>query len=384
MNSIAIYTRSALRLVVGSALLALLVGCDNLTDIEGGEQSSLRIAEVVSANAGAFGDNTSSLTTIDPENETASTTPSFSSAIQSHVVTNNRIFVAFEEEAAIGIFDLETKEEVGRIEDIEHPRYMITDGFTLYATRYNPDAETPNPEVVVVNVSERTVTERIPLELPPQGLTVIGNSLFIATSGINEDGEHVTQIPIIERGFYDREGTINPDCEGGRALFTSRQERLVLACSGATLYNDEGEVVEETNGALLTINPLTAVAEDVENVPGQLTSAADRQRAFFDGFNQELYVTLEGNTVVRYTLPRSENGQDVPSETTQIPVDGPPIGALAYDPINDRLYLGRPDTNNPFDEPGAITVHDREGAQLQSYEAGVAPGHIVLSAEEEE
>ena len=383
MNGIPIFARSTMPIVVGSVLIVLLIGCDNLTDVETGEQSTFRLAEVISANAGAFGEGTSSLTSIDPEEGTASTTPSFSSSIQSHVVTDTQLFVAFEEESAIGIFDLETKEEVGRIEDIEHPRHIITDGFRLYATSYNADAEPPNPEVVVVNVNERTVEERLELDLPPEGLTVIGSSLFIATSGINEDGEQATQIPIFQRGTYSLEGAINPDCDGGRALFTSRQERLVLACSGATIHNEEGEVVEETNGTLLTINPLTAVAEDVVDLPGQLTSAADRQRAFFDGFNQELYVTLEGNTVVRYILPRSENGQDVPSETTQIPIDGPPIGALAYDPINDQLYLGRPDPDNPFADPGTITVHDREGAQLQSYDAGIAPAHLVLSAEEE-
>lgn len=355
------YTR--LLSTVGLLLAAMiwLAGCD--LSVSNDDTTTARTSDVVVANAGAFGGQNSSFTFIDPETETASTGSTFSSYIQSHVLLDNEFLVVFGGTGTLDVFNLETKNRLGQVTGIPNPRYVISDGEVAYVTSQSYSDDT-DPAVYVVNLSELQVEAIIPLSANPEGIAGTSSSLFVATG--NVDG----QIEVINRVDNTVVDTINPECDAPRRPYVTSQGLLAVACSGATIYDDDFNVVEETDGALRIIDPRDGTILNREDLSGQLTSASAQQRTFHSRLSNTLFAVLEGNTVVEYNTRNGDLGD--------LQVDGPPIGAIAFDAVNQRLYLGRPDPDNPFGAAGTVTVHEPGGAQVQSYEAGIAPGHIAV------
>lgn len=360
--------RPARLLPVYTLLLAAtlwLTGCD--FGVSQDDTITARTTDVAVANAGAFGAQNSSFTFINPEEETVSNTGTFSSYIQSHILLDNQFLTVFGETGTLGVFDLETRDRLGQITGIPNPRYVISDGQVAYVTSQSYSDDT-SPAVYVVNLGEREIVDTVTLEANPEGLTGTSSSLFVATG--NVDG----QIVEISRTDNTITGTIDPECDAPRRPYVTSQGLLAVACSGATVYDDDFNVIEETDGALLVIDPAGNSGEgsilDREDLSGQLTSASSQQRTFYSRLRNTLFAVLEGNTIVQYS---TLNG-----ERSDIQIDGPPIGAIAFDAVNELIYLGRPDPANPFGASGTVTVHEGSGAELESYEVGIAPGHIAL------
>ncbi len=368
-------TRSARLLPVYTLLLAAtlwLTGCD--FGVSQDDAITARTTDVAVANAGAFGAQNSSFTFINPEEETVSNTDTFASYIQSHILLDNQLLTIFGETGTLGVFDLETQNQLGQVTGIPNPRYVISDGRVAYVTSQSYSDDT-DPAVYIINLGEREIVDTITLEANPEGITGTSSSLFVATG--NVDG----QIIEISRplgnpitGDHTIARTIDPECDAPRRPYVTSQGLLAVACSGATIYDDDFNVVEETNGALLVIDPAgnsgAGSILDREDLAGQLTSASSQQRTFYSRLRNTLFAVLEDNTVVQYS---TLNGN-----RSDIQIDGPPIGAIAFDAVNEVIYLGRPDPANPFGAAGTVTVHEGSGAQLASYEAGIAPGHIAL------
>lgn len=360
----AVSSRFASLLPVYTLLLAAtlwLTGCD--FGISADDAITARTTDVAVANAGAFGGQNSSFTFIDPEAETASTTSSFSSYIQSHILLTNQYLTLFGETGTLAVFDLETRERLGQVTGIPNPRYVISDGRVAYVTSQSYSDDT-DPAVYVVNVGERQVEATIPLDANPEGITGTSDRLYVATG--NVDG----QIEVINRLDNTVVDTIDPECDAPRRPYITNQQLLVVACTGATVYDDDFNVVEQTNGAIRVIDQQNDTILDREDLSGQLTSASAQQRTFHSRLSNTLFAVLDGNTVIRYS---TQNG-----DRSDLQIEGDPIGAIAYDAVNGLLYLGRPDPNNPFGAAGRVTVHENGGAELQSYPAGIAPGHIAV------
>jgi len=343
------------------AATVLLAGCD--FGISGDDAINVRLSDVVVANAGAFGSQNSSFTFINPEEETATTGSTFSSYIQSHALLDDRFLVAFGETATLGIFDLETKEQLGQVTGIPNPRYVISDNQIAYVTSQDFTGE-EDPAVYVVNLNDREIVDTIPLEDNPEGLTGTNSRLYVATGDV--DG----QIVEIDRRDNSILGTIDPECDAPRRVFVTQQQLLAVACSGATIYDDDFNVVDETDGAFRVIDQADGRILDREDLSGQLTSASSQQRVFYTQVRNSIFAVLEENTVVEYNTADGSR--------SDVSIDGSPIGAIAVDAVNERLYLGRPDVDSPFGAEGTVTVHEFGGAELQSYDAGIAPGHIAL------
>ena len=355
------HTRLLLPVALLLAATIWLAGCDlSVSDDDG---ITARTSDVAVANAGAFGGQNSSLTFIDPDAETASTGSTFPSYIQSHILLDNEFLVVFGGTGTLGIFDLETKNQLGQVTGIPNPRHVIADGQIAYVTSQSYSDDTA-PALYVIDLNERTIVDTIELDANPEGLTGTSERLYIATGDV--DGQIVT----INRSDNSVAGTLDPECDAPRQAYVTGQGVLAVACAGATVYDDDFNVIEETDGALRIIDPRDGTVLDREDLAGQLTSASAQQRIFYTQARNALFAVLEGNTIVQYN---TLNG-----ERTDLQVDGPPIGAIAFDAVNQLLYLGRPDPDNPFGAAGTVTVHESGGAQVQSYEAGIAPGHIAV------
>lgn len=345
--------------------LLFITGCD-LTPLDS-DTINVETSDVVVANAGAFGGQNSSFTFIDPNVEEGGAVTrgegEFASYIQSHILLDERYLAVFGETASIGLFDLETQDQLGLVEGIPNPRYAISDGAVAYVTSKDFSGE-GQPGVYVVDVANRAVVDTTLLDRNPEGLTGTQNEIYVTTG--EQDGE----IVVINRANNEIVNRIDPECDTPRQVYRTAEENLAVACTGATIFDEDFNVVEETDGAIRIIDRANGEILAREDLSGQLTSASAQQRVFFTRILNELYVVLNGNTVVRYDASTG-NRED-------IAIEGPPIGAIAVDAVNEVMYLGRPDEANPFGAAGVVTVNEFGGAELTSYDAGIAPGHIAL------
>ena len=122
-----------------------------------------------------------------------------------------------------------------------------------------------------------------------------------------------------------------------------------------------------TNGAIRVLDAATGQIIEWIDLDVQIASASLGQSVFYAPAAEEAYATLADTTVLRFNT--ATNGVDVRLG----PFEGDPIGAVGYDVRGERLYLGR---FAGYATPADVTVHDRDGAEIGRFPAGIAPTFV--------
>lgn len=353
--------RSAVLLLAALSLSPL--GCDLL----GGNTPSENVASgVYVANAGGFGNGNSSVTIYDPSTQQTqhlpASRPGFASYIQSLTVTDDRFYVLFGETNRVGVFTTDSLEQVSQISTVRNPRYMTTFEGTGYVTGQDYGSS-PSPKLYQVNLSTNEIVDSVDVGGTPEDVAVRSTRVYVALGG--QDGS----IAVVNPNSMTVQQTLPVDCDAPRSLAFDRQEELLVFCSGSTIYNENFEVVDRTDGAIRVVNTNTTKVTTEIPLDTMLTSASQGQRVFYSSDSDEAFAVLADQTIVRFDASANEIADEFPAS-------GDPIGAIAYDADARRLYLGRTAPSNPFSAEGTVTVHRRDGAQASSFGAGVAPTHI--------
>src|SRR5690606_11358855 len=125
-------------------------------------------------------------------------------------------------------------------------------------------------------------------------------------------------------------------------------------CTGNTIYDGSGTVVDQTSGGVRIIDPATlAVSEHLE-VDGQISTVGPGQDAVHSPGLQQIFVVVDANRLLRFDTRSNQQIAEIG------PLDGDPIGAIGFEPIAERLYIGRVPG---FVESGTVTIHNLQGEQ---------------------
>lgn len=365
-----LFQRASLALLVASLSLTL-ISCDLLGGEE--EEPTVVTSGVYVANAGAFMQSNSSVTVYDPSTSQPQTLPSdqpgFSSYIQSLTVASEDVYLLFGETNSVGVVDVENNQLVGEISDVRNPRYMAVDGNTGYVTGQDY-SDSPSPKLYQIDRSSRQVVDSTEVGGTPEGVAVTDNGVFVALGG--QDGS----LAVVDPSTMDVTETVPVECDAPRSLAVDQQDELLVFCSGSTIYDENFEVADRTDGAIRVLDPATTSITARVPLDTMLTSASDGQQAYYAPGSDEAFAVLAGGDVLRFDAATNEIAD-------RFSVSGAPIGAIGYDATEDRLYLGRPDASEPFSAEGTVTVHRRDGGQVGSFSAGIAPAHIDFRRVEE-
>jgi PBP1b-binding outer membrane lipoprotein LpoB len=364
-------TGRPLTLLLSITLLAgFLSGCD-LLGTEDSDPPEAVTSGVYVANAGAFQNSNSSYTLYNPNSEEIQRTPSdrpgFSSYIQSLHLHGDRLYLMFGETNSVGVFDPNTNEQIGEISDIKNPRYMDAFQSTAYIT--GQDYSSPiSPKLYEADLGTNQLVDSVEVNGMPEGVLTTGETIFVALGG--QDGS----VAVVDAADLSVEETLPVKCDAPRSLALDQQNELLVFCSGSTIYDENYEVVDRTDGAIQIVDPQNQTVTSQIPLDTMLTSASEGQRAFYAPQTDEAYAVLADQTILRFDAETNEI-------VDRFDASGDPIGAIGYDSIEKELYIGRLDPGNPFGASGSVTVHRQNGNQTGAFDAGdnrpgIAPTHI--------
>jgi hypothetical protein len=354
------------RLALLLCLPLLLTACDSTTDpvpecVPDALTDCLPPpATVFVGNQGNFSEDDGSVTVYDPEREEV-TEPitDLASIVQSVTTLLGRLYVTANTGGRVEVYDTSTGsyERIGRIE-VENPRYVAVDGARgrLYVTSQLYDRPS---EVAVVDRQSLEVIETVEVGGLAEGIVVAGDRVFVATGAFGATQEVV----VLGAETHEIVQRIDVACTGPRSLARDTDGEVWVFCAGAPATDDAPEVESE----VVVLEPTTGEVVTRIPVDGRIDTAGPGQDVYAP-LGLHLLAVRGQDTLLRF---------DVFSNTLEatIPLDGDPIGAVAFDGIYGRIYVGRVPG---FDVAGSVTVHDLDGRQVGQFTAGAAPTSISI------
>jgi YVTN family beta-propeller protein len=340
-------TTRSLTLAVLLPLLTLsLFGCDLAgTD---NDDTSVVTEGVFVANQGNFGDGNGSVTLYNPNTENGTTViENLNSIVQSIALRNDQLYVTANTASRLDIFSTSSFELVGQmINQMPSPRYVAFLG--------NDKAYVSNlfDDISVVNLTTNSVTDTIVTGGSPEGITVVGDQVYAALGGFGASSE----VAILDPSADTVSTKVDLGC-AARFVLSDEQEEVFALCNN----EQTGEAVVLDDAQELTRLSLP------DSVRTAGTGRGVGQEAFYSQQEEELHVVVDENRLTRINTATNE------ISTTLGPLDGAPIGAVGYDAVRKELYVGRVPG---FTEQGTVTIHERDGTQTGSFQAGVAPTFI--------
>ena len=140
-------------------------------------------------------------------------------------------------------------------------------------------------------------------------------------------------------------------------------------CSGYSDFST-GEVLED--GEVVVLSGATGEVVVRTTVTGVLGAASLGQDAAFSATQQEMAVVV-GTEVLRFDTRTN-------MLVARFEVSGAAIAAVAYSEPEGRIYLGRPDPDNPFSAAGFVSIHEYDGTEVGRFDAGVVPASIAFTS----
>lgn len=351
------------RAALGALLALPLVfsACDTTTEACDDTADCLPPASALYVgNQGNFTDGDGSVTAYDPEGDTA-TEPirDFNSIVQSIAVDGLNLYVAANTGGRVDVYPFGTEGGLGgqRLAQIpvENPRYVAFGEGTVFVTSQLYDRPS---EVVVADAGTFAVTDTVEVGGFAEGIAVAAGRVFVATGAFGATQEVV----VIDATTNEVVQRIDVGCTAPRSLVRDGDGEVWVFCAGSPAMGETPEVA----GEVVVLDAASGDVVDRIAVDGRIDTAGPGQDAYAAG--TEVYAVRDQDTVLRF-----DAGTNTLAEA--IPVDGDPIGAVAYDGIYGRLYLGRVPG---FDVAGTVTIHERDGSQIGVFTAGAAPTSITF------
>ena len=262
----------------------------------------------------------------------------------------------------IDVIDLATGRQVAQVTDgLDDPRYLaeVAPGIAFVTNgSFQTDGD---PFVAVLDLATNAVTGTIPVPTLPEGIAAVGNRAYAALGAFGGPDSLVV-LDVSARSLI---GYVDIGC-GARLVFADADGEILAVCP------DEVVVVDGATGGV--------VARVAAPAPIQVGFA---QEAAFDSFTQALAVIVD----------RSENEPDLfvyffdarsNRFIQQIDLeDNSMISAIGFDGFLEQVYLGRPNSENPFSAAGIVSVVTLGGRELAEYAAGVYPTFIAVAGRDD-
>ncbi len=329
-----------------------LFGCDSTGGECDGDADCLPPLEVAIGNQGNFAAGDGSVT-VYGGGTAAEPITDLGSIVQSVAFAgpSRWLFVTANTGGRVEVYDQSGTERVGVL-PVENPRYVAWGGEDrLFVTSQLYDRPS---EVIVADARTLAVLDTVEVGGLAEGVAVSDGRVYVATGAFGATQE-VVVLDATTGEVVDR---IDTGCVGPRYVLAVGAE-VWVTCTGS----------DDADGEVLRLSAETGAVTARIRVEGQIRTAGPGQDAADDPVTDRLYVVRDQNAIVVIGVEAAE-------VVDEIAVGGDPIGAVGVDRFRDRLYLGRVPG---FDVRGYVTVHTLDGAEVDRFEAGVAPTAIAFA-----
>ena len=348
-------------------LVGVLMGCDTVD----GDDGDTSADSVLVINQGNFGDGNGAVTVHEAGDDPTrlDQITGLGSILQSGTVVGDRLYLMANSANRIDIFDEASLEQVGQITGVVSPRYMIADGTKAYVTNFYAAADTfSGGNVTVIDLGTEEVEDVIPVGNNPEGLAIIGSRLYVANHELGA-GRTLTVVDLTARKVI---ATVDVDCDGPRFVLADAEDELFVFCTGRTIYDDQFNVIGETDGAVRILNGATGEIIKRIEVDGQIGAEGFGQDAFYSNEAGQIFAVKDQSSILVFDTGSNGLVDEIG------PIGGDPISAVSYEAARERLYLGR---SAGYVQQGAVSVHRLDAEEVGSAPAGVVPSYILLPEE---
>lgn len=347
------------------ALLSLILvsACDSTSS---DDTPTPVVTGILVTNQGNFSDANGSITLHDPRTGTTSTfLDNAGSTIQSLFAHRGNLYVLENSANRIRIISNGDWSTLG----VLSPRYMtlVNDSLAYITSLFGGPSEFSGGKVFALDLNRAELVDSVTVGDNPEGVAVVDTLAFVANNGFGS-GSTVSVIDAVRHEVVE---TVDVGCDGPRFVLADDDLDVWVLCTGATMYDGSGQVTGTTNGAIRIIDPETRSIVERIDLDGQIATAGPGQDAVLSLGLQQLFVVLETNRIVRFDTRSNDQIAEFG------PVEGAPIGAIGFEPINERVYLGHVPG---FTESGQVTIHNLQGDQVDSFTAGVAPTYFLFQS----
>ncbi len=213
--------------------------------------------------------------------------------------------------------------------------------------------------ISVIDIFLRSVGRTITVGPYPEGMIVAGDKLYVAVSGFGS-GQVVRVIDTATDAIVGSIGV--PD---GPIYFARRSDGMILlACSG---YMDYLNPANDTDGAMVLIDPATDTVVDEMRIPGH-------PGKFVVGPNDVVYMIGPGTFTGGPVWELDASTLTVISEDF---IPGTWYG-IGLDPVTGHVFAA---DAKGFATNGVVSIYDRSGLKLGEFVAGMGPSWFVVSRE---
>lgn len=262
-------------------------------------------------------------------------------------------FIVVNNSNKIEIVDRATLHSTGTVYLNTSPRHMVI------VSPNKGYVSNMDSTVSVVDIFLRRVTKSITVGSYPEGLIAKEGKLYVAMSGFGAG----TTVRIIDIATDAILGTI--DVPDGPTYFAERSDgKILLSCVGYTDYYNPSN---DTDGALVVIDPTTDTVVDTLQIPGHPGKL------------------VVGPDDIAYLIgPGSFTGGPIwklnawTLEVIAAPFIDGTYYAVGVDPVSLRVFAG---DAAGFASNGTVEVYDRNGAKLDEFVCGVGPTWFMTSGE---
>lgn len=356
-------------------LLATTSGCDLLGSEDENEETGATGVYVV--NQGNFADANGSITIYDPDTETVSAEAieNFGSILQSITFHDGMLYVLGNSGDRIDVVDAVTNARVAQISGVVSPRYMAVgpNGKAYVTNFYGAPGAFTGGMVTVIDLDTHQKRKEIQVGSNPEGVTVAGNLAYVANYSSETTFGAGNTLSVIDTNTDEVVRTITLDCDAPRMLFTDQQNEVYVFCTGQILYDEAFNEIGRTPGSIRVLNGTTGEVVKGFEVDGRIETAGPGQDVFFSPESEEVLVVKDAESLLRYNTRNNTFLGEIDG------LGGQPIGGVAFEATNGRIYLGRV---AGFTERGTVTIHEESGNQLGEFGAGISPTFIAFRPKE--
>lgn len=315
---------------------------------------------VVVVNEGAFGNTNSSLAFYDPANRSVSNdlfrltnNVGMGGTAQSAHFGFKNCYVAVQTSSAkdkIVVAEAGNMKFVAEIPEMIIPRYIVEVERKLFVSNwgnYDQNYNSPNSFLAIIDLSTNKITKKISTGSRPEGMFLIGNTIYIANQAANT-------VTVLDAVSETIKATIEVPNSPSHFVF-DKEFKLWVLCEG---------------GNLVRINPSNNQIErnislSGKNPSGNLVLNVAKDSIFFR--TTEPYPSKNTAIWKIATQSTADNSQRIIQKESMY--------GLGADPFNGTLYVG---IASSFSANGTVVRFNSGGKELDNFAVGIAPNGFIF------
>jgi YVTN family beta-propeller protein len=270
------------------------------------------------------------------------------------VIYKDRIYIVVQQSQKMEVLSALDQKSIGTIQlqGSKSPAkvYIFNDAKGYVTNLYDKSVTVFNPMTLEI------IKDRIVVGLYPSGLTAAANKIYVCNSGWGAD----STVSVIDAATDAVIKTIAVERQPSEIMLASNGE-LVVKCDG---YTDWGNSANNLPGGLVMIDPST------DAVSGSISVSLEK-----NGFPGHMALSADGTGYLQTTKGIVPFHSVSRTLDTVAVVSSQSIYSFTLDDVKGRLYVT---DAKDYSMGGQVSVFDRQGAKITSFQAGIIPGAIAF------